>query len=93
MNYILLPLYRSAQVAVKQLAITNNQALLKEFEGEVLLMEQLKPHPNVVYFFGACINPEKPLCLITYPLLLLLLLLLLFQASMSIYIVMHLDFP
>lgn len=35
---------------------------LKNFEAEALLMKNMQPHPNVVFFFGMC---KSPLCIVT----------------------------
>src|SRR5688572_21160539 len=49
-------------VAVKQIKMENLDAAdgnkqLREFQAEIILMCQLRPHPNVIQFLGVCSNP------------------------------------
>ncbi|PRP85902.1 putative haloacid dehalogenase-like hydrolase, partial [Planoprotostelium fungivorum] len=58
--------WRKSQVAVKQMTSSNtitNKAL-QEFFSEVQIMQNLRPHPNVVLFMGVCVPPQ-PFCIVT----------------------------
>ncbi|KAL6063116.1 Tyrosine-protein kinase receptor [Balamuthia mandrillaris] len=56
--------WRLTPVAIKLL---NNlkQEQLEEFQQEVELMQNLRPHSNVVLLLGVCVHPEHPLCIVT----------------------------
>jgi len=58
--------WREINVAVKQLlnmdTITPEE--LESFSGEVMLLQGLRPHPNLVMFLGISISPD-PIALIT----------------------------
>ncbi|PRP88848.1 serine/threonine protein kinase [Planoprotostelium fungivorum] len=58
--------WRKTQVAVKQMTSskTITTKALQEFLGEVQIMQNLRPHPNVVLFMGVCVPPQ-PFCIVT----------------------------
>ncbi|KAL6050509.1 Tyrosine kinase, catalytic domain [Balamuthia mandrillaris] len=56
--------WRLTDVAIKMLNnLTEEQ--LKEFRQEVELMQNLRPHSNVVLLLGVCLEEDHPLCIIT----------------------------
>jgi len=56
--------WRKIPVAIKQLkADAIDATQLKEFREEIALMKNLRPHSNVVLFFGACVS-STPYCLV-----------------------------
>lgn len=54
--------WRNALVAVKRVKGNVTESSIAEFEGEADLMSKMRPHPNVVYFFGLC---KSPICIVT----------------------------
>lgn len=54
--------WRNALVAVKQIKGNVTEKNIGEFEGEADLMSKMRPHPNVVIFFGMC---PSPICIVT----------------------------
>lgn len=59
--------WRNADVAVKQMIMSRNiaRAEYDNFIAEATLLSALRPHTNIVQFQGACIEPGKPLCIVT----------------------------
>jgi len=59
--------WREQDVAIKQLKGMglNSAKELELFRREADLMVGLKPHPNVVTLCGVCLNPKKPLAIVT----------------------------
>lgn len=41
-----------------------NEQGLVQFKQEAELMSTLKPHPNLVTYYGICINPSYPICIV-----------------------------
>eukprot|EP01114_Cavostelium_apophysatum_P024542 TRINITY_DN963_c0_g1_i4.p1 TRINITY_DN963_c0_g1~~TRINITY_DN963_c0_g1_i4.p1 ORF type:complete len:1192 (-),score=342.98 TRINITY_DN963_c0_g1_i4:33-3269(-) len=55
--------WRGTEVAVKKLISENiSEKALKEFQHELSLMKNLRPHRNVISLFGYCL---EPLCIVT----------------------------
>eukprot|EP01119_Soliformovum_irregulare_P023677 TRINITY_DN831_c0_g1_i1.p1 TRINITY_DN831_c0_g1~~TRINITY_DN831_c0_g1_i1.p1 ORF type:complete len:962 (-),score=191.64 TRINITY_DN831_c0_g1_i1:10-2895(-) len=58
--------WRKIEVAIKQLIPgTMNEQMLKDFEAEIQVMSNLRTHPNVVQFYGACFESEEKMCIVT----------------------------
>jgi len=58
--------WRMQTVAIKQLLDKSmTQKQFDEFYGECELMMNLRPHKNIVQLLGICIDPNKPLCIVT----------------------------
>ncbi|KAL6071243.1 Tyrosine-protein kinase abl1 [Balamuthia mandrillaris] len=58
--------WRLTPVAIKLLNNSLRQEQLQEFRKEVELMQNLRPHSNVVLLLGVCLHhPEHPLCIVT----------------------------
>ncbi|PRP78865.1 hypothetical protein PROFUN_01038 [Planoprotostelium fungivorum] len=57
--------WRELHVAMKQLKnIHASEKELKEFVAEVEILQQLRPHPNVILFIGMCLPPD-PISIVT----------------------------
>jgi len=57
--------WKDTMIACKQLKASNDASTLKTFRQESDLMRLIKPHPNLLAYFGICTNPKYPLCIVT----------------------------
>ncbi|KAL6052490.1 CLL4A clavata1-like receptor S/T protein kinase protein [Balamuthia mandrillaris] len=56
--------WRLTPVAIKLLNQLKEEQL-DDFQKEVELMQNIRPHSNVVQLLGVCVDPQYPLCIVT----------------------------
>ncbi|KAL6050303.1 Mast/stem cell growth factor receptor [Balamuthia mandrillaris] len=58
--------WRETPVAIKMFnSIMDSLALKENFQAEMNIMKNLRPHTNVVQLFGVCMEDDHPWCLVT----------------------------
>jgi serine/threonine protein kinase len=60
-------LFRENECVVKEIKTRGDavEQAREELISEALVCSKLRPHASITQFFGVCIDPEQPLCLVT----------------------------